>query len=166
MRTNPDEAVVSGATPWQTGPTPEAGIPGFWALTQTVTRRLNAGQRRQLRAAMQPGWRGNAPCASADPDAWFPDKGQPAVPQVLAICAGCPVRRSCLASALLHGERGVWAGTTAAERGSAFRWLHQGQTVSSVLDRALDGGLPGQRRDRDRMWRDHPRGQYSGRAAA
>lgn len=166
MRTNPDEAVVTGAAPWENGPTPDPDFAWAGHLTLTATRRLNSGQLRQLRAAIDPGWRGAAWCASADPDAWFPDSGQAAVPQVHRICAGCPVRRSCLASALLHDEQGVWAGTTAAERENAYRWLRQGLAVATVLDRTLSDGLPGQRRDRDRMWRDHLRGRHSGRAAA
>ncbi|MET9275413.1 WhiB family transcriptional regulator, partial [Kribbella sp. NPDC003557] len=32
------------------------------------------------------------------------------------VCAICPVRRSCLASALLNDEQGVWGGTTDTDR--------------------------------------------------
>jgi WhiB family redox-sensing transcriptional regulator len=55
-------------------------------------------------------------CAQADPEAWFPDKGE-STRLAKAICAGCPVRVPCLAYALDHNERfGVWGGLSERER--------------------------------------------------
>lgn len=56
-------------------------------------------------------------CAQADPDQWFPDKGQ-ASPLAVAICRDCPVATACLEYALSHpeGQWGIWAGTTARQR--------------------------------------------------
>lgn len=52
----------------------------------------------------------NLPCHLHDPDLWFADS--PAdLERAKALCAGCPVRRACLAAALLRREPwGVWGG--------------------------------------------------------
>ena len=63
-------------------------------------------------------WRTNAACRGADPDLFFPDRGDnAAVAQALAVCAGCTVRAECLEEALSRPELlGVWGGKTAVER--------------------------------------------------
>ncbi len=73
-------------------------------------------------ALTMPGpWADQALCAEADPDAWFPDKGENAA-LARRICAVCPVRLPCLEHALAgadtwHGiASGIWGGTTAQER--------------------------------------------------
>jgi WhiB family redox-sensing transcriptional regulator len=50
------------------------------------------------------------PCRADDPDLWFADS--PAqLEQAKALCANCPIRRSCLAAALDRREPwGVWGG--------------------------------------------------------
>ena len=61
-------------------------------------------------------------CRSADPDLFFgPDAEfvsarQQREAEARAICAGCPVRDSCLAYALDTGEAGIWGGLTEDER--------------------------------------------------
>ena len=142
--------------------------PAHWLLRHlrlSTPQCLTADQQAALRTETASGWVADARCASADPEAWFPGPGQSAVPQVLGICAGCPVRRACLASALLHDELGVWAGTTAAERRTAYQWLRAGRSVATVLDQALDGGLHTHGRECDRMWSDDARPRHPGRAA-
>jgi WhiB family transcriptional regulator, redox-sensing transcriptional regulator len=63
-----------------------------------------------------PGWRELALCAQADPEAWFPDKGESSKP-AKRVCASCPVRVPCLDYALSRGERfGVWGGLSERER--------------------------------------------------
>jgi WhiB family transcriptional regulator, redox-sensing transcriptional regulator len=66
-------------------------------------------------------WRSMAACRSADPDLFFPisssgqSKAQEA--EAKAICAGCRVRRECLALALrTHQAHGVWGGLSEQER--------------------------------------------------
>lgn len=108
-----------------------------WDALISPTSALEDGQRRQLEAEQTAGWQRDAACATADPEAWFPGKGSFAPAQVLATCDACPVRRSCLASALLHREHGVWAGTTEFERRSFFRLLRAGVPAARVLDVAL-----------------------------
>jgi WhiB family redox-sensing transcriptional regulator len=66
-------------------------------------------------------WRSSAACRSADPDLFFPiSSSGPSTAQVAeakAICAGCRVRRDCLAFALrTHQVHGVWGGLGERER--------------------------------------------------
>ena len=69
-------------------------------------------------------WRLAALCAQADPEAFFPEKGESSR-AALAICLRCPVRRECLAFALEHDERyGVWGGTTEMQRRELRRQRH------------------------------------------
>ena len=98
---------------------------------------LSRPTRRRLLEEIRPGWRAGAACASADPESWFPDKGTPPPRQVPAICVRCPVRRSCLATALVWNEDGIWAGTNPRHRREAYRLLRLGIGSSEVLDLAL-----------------------------
>jgi len=66
-------------------------------------------------------WRAEAACRTADPDVFFPTgtardmERQQRIAR--GVCAGCPVSRQCLQTALaLDGVDGVWAGTTPLER--------------------------------------------------
>ena len=68
-------------------------------------------------------WADDALCAQADPDAWFPDRGNYALAALAKrICAACPVRAQCLDYALSGADTwrgitsGIWAGTTPKER--------------------------------------------------
>ena len=61
-------------------------------------------------------WRDFANCAEADPEQWFPEKGQNTT-AAKKICARCPVTGQCLEYALEHDERfGVWGGLSERER--------------------------------------------------
>jgi len=93
---------------------------------------------RELKGQTVPGWRRQALCASVDPDAWFPEHGVGADTRVLRLCAECPVRRSCLATALLGHDLGVWAGTTEPTRRQGHRMLRHDVPAVEVLDVLLD----------------------------
>jgi WhiB family transcriptional regulator, redox-sensing transcriptional regulator len=88
-----------------------------------MTRR-RAAWRAAAPAVTVPGrWAERALCAQADPDAWFPDKGQRALAAIaIQICGHCPVRAQCLDYALSGADTwggiatGIWAGTTPQER--------------------------------------------------
>ena len=73
-------------------------------------------------------WRAAAACRFADPDLFFPvsdfGKSLDQAAEAKAICAGCRVRRQCLAFALRTRQvHGVWGGLTEQERCvSAARW--------------------------------------------
>ena len=67
-------------------------------------------------------WMGEAICASADPEAWFPPKGS-STREAKRVCRGgsgrpgCPVRAQCLEYALANDDRfGVWGGYSERER--------------------------------------------------
>jgi WhiB family redox-sensing transcriptional regulator len=60
----------------------------------------------------------DAACKAVDPAIFFPARNEPDS-GILAkkICAGCPVRKSCLQWALYYNEReGVWGGESARTR--------------------------------------------------
>lgn len=67
-------------------------------------------------------WMGDAVCASADPEAWYPPRGT-STREAKWICKGrqgrppCPVKDECLSYALEHDDRfGVWGGLSGRER--------------------------------------------------
>ncbi len=91
--------------------------------------------KRALAAEVWPEWFVGAPCASADPDAWFPETI--AVEQVLRTCQECPLRRPCLAAGVLGNEHGVWGGTNRVQRTRARRRLADGRPVPVVLAKLL-----------------------------
>jgi WhiB family redox-sensing transcriptional regulator len=124
-----------------TGPEPmsrEEELAQWWRrrLFQP-SRRLSPRHRADLAALVRRGWQKSASCAQADPEAWFPGVGSYASRTVLAICEGCPVRRTCLAAALYRNERGIWAGTNARDRDVLYRFLDAGGSVPGALDLAI-----------------------------
>lgn len=90
----------------------------------TVEAALLAGDVSAPRATgPAPGedWRSSAACHDTDPDLFFPLSGSgkslEQAERAKAICAGCPVRRACLAFALRTGQaHGIWGGVTEEER--------------------------------------------------
>ncbi len=99
-------------------------------------------QVHALRATMVRDWGTFADCAQGGLDVWFLDRGV-SVPRLLkVVCAGCPVRRSCLASAVLVGEVGVWAGTSFNNREAAAYRICDGDDVGQVLDQLLTAAEP------------------------
>lgn len=62
------------------------------------------------------GWTARAACRTADPEMFFPDKGDPKTAAAAKrFCARCPVVSECLEFGM--GEHmGVWGGLTARER--------------------------------------------------
>ena len=77
----------------------------------------------------QPGWERWAACDGADPDLFFPERGD-STRAAKQICAGCPVRYACLATQLAattttsggpRTDMGIWGGTSARERRDAIR---------------------------------------------
>lgn len=63
-------------------------------------------------------WMDDGACAGADPDLFFPLRGDnDAVAAAKAVCATCQVRVECLEYALENSERfGIWGGTAEKER--------------------------------------------------
>jgi WhiB family redox-sensing transcriptional regulator len=116
---------------------PEAELAHWWHRLFEPNRGLARGHQRDLAGQLEPGWQERALCAQADPEAWFPPRGHGATDQVLATCAACPVRRACLAAALLRTEDGVWAGTSSEDRRLLYQVLKTGASVAEVLDHTL-----------------------------
>jgi WhiB family redox-sensing transcriptional regulator len=64
---------------------------------------------------------GVPPCATTDPEIFFPEKGAKGASTYVVnaarrMCAGCPYKQPCLEWAVEHDEMGIWGGTTAKER--------------------------------------------------
>lgn len=77
------------------------------------------------------GWRDRAACRGADLSVFFPGRGESAEP-ARQVCAGCPVRHSCLEYALSHGiTHGIWGGLTERDR----RPLRVHHTAAARRDR-------------------------------
>jgi WhiB family redox-sensing transcriptional regulator len=101
---------------------------------------LHPAKAAALARRIPPRWRDLAACsANEDPDAWFPttiaDLARAA--EAKRICRGCPVRRECLAAALLRREAGIWGGTSQPDRDQALSALCRGGAVDAVLDVTL-----------------------------
>lgn len=91
-------------------------------------------------------WQERAACRDADPELFFP-ASEDYTSRVNArhlveagrVCAGCPVRRDCLAYAVDSGQRhGIWAGLSPLELAAIRRARHQG-----VPDPDLEPMCPG-----------------------
>jgi WhiB family redox-sensing transcriptional regulator len=126
---------------------------GYHHRVELVRADLPAPVHQHLQAIVDPGWWRRAACAGCDLDEFFPDRGgQRAARPVLRVCAGCPVRRPCLATALLGGEHGIWAGTPEYVRENATRTrLLAGTDPATVVDELLAGAVPKPGR-RGRVW--------------
>jgi hypothetical protein len=121
---------------------PEDDTPGRAGSAMRFTREQNQALRLAIRREWW--WDGNCtpgndgnPGGGLDPDAWFPIGIEAPAAEVLAVCAGRSVNRSCLASALLIREVGAWGGTTLDERDQAAHALRSGSSVTAVLDEFL-----------------------------
>lgn len=64
---------------------------------------------------MRQEWMAEALCREIGPEPFFPENDGEAR-RVKKFCGPCPVRRECLRFALKRDERGIWGGTTRAER--------------------------------------------------
>lgn len=84
-------------------------------------------------------WHPDAACRDLPPHLWLDDYLHTDTSPGIAICRSCPVRRLCLASALVYGdEYGVYGGTTTLERAALARRLRRGATLGQVLASVLD----------------------------
>lgn len=80
------------------------------------------------------GWRMQGLCARDTTDSWFAHGGSNDLRRAKIACSMCPVRMTCLGSALLHGEEfGVWGGFDPGERVGLDRSLREGAMLEDVL---------------------------------
>lgn len=103
---------------------------------------LPVAARRALTVRVTPCWDLAPPCEGADPAAWFPANLNRAADGVPIICGLCPVRRSCLATAILDDEHGIWGGTRRGQRLHARARLVNGDDVADVLAELLAMPMP------------------------
>lgn len=70
-----------------------------------------------------PAWMAEAACAQADPEAWWPGKGESdAVRYAKRVCGRCDVTAQCLEWAISTGETvGIYGGLTPKERRRVVR---------------------------------------------
>jgi hypothetical protein len=124
-------------------------VTAFTQLGLALAPGLHASKAGALRRRINPGWQADAACVdTCDLDSWFPARiaALDEIAGPLAICAGCPVRRSCLAAGLLGREYGLWGGTTETQRDAALGELNAGAQVDPVLDRLLAAPVPNARK--------------------
>jgi WhiB family redox-sensing transcriptional regulator len=99
---------------------------------------LPAVAARKLEELVERGWMVDAACVSVDPELWFPEKGGATSRAVLEICASCPVRTSCLATAIVNVEDGLWGGVQPVARSQARGRISRGADPLVVVDELLD----------------------------
>jgi hypothetical protein len=110
-------------------------IPGQLELV-FETPALTIDQRAEIGAYIVPGWQAMGECRSVADDSCFPEPGQ-ATAAAVDRCGFCPVRRSCLASALATDEEfGVWGGTTEIQRDVIRTDIAAGVPIVDALDRS------------------------------
>lgn len=113
---------------------PPAKWPGFGKPLRWVDR-TGGPTLDQLDPAR---WHPRAACNGLPPYLWLEEFAQSRTSRGVAICRSCPVRRTCLSSALVFGdEYGIYGGTTTTERAALTRRLRRGDTLGSVLASAL-----------------------------
>ncbi|WP_374968185.1 WhiB family transcriptional regulator [Terrabacter sp. BE26] len=106
--------------------------------TQTALGVLRGRPVPMLRALARGGWKERGTCRQTDPELWFADTSRRTKARAASICASCPVRRPCLAWALVFDEEfGVWGGLDAAERFPLQRRLTTGEPLATVLAAAM-----------------------------
>jgi WhiB family transcriptional regulator, redox-sensing transcriptional regulator len=120
-------------------------------------------------------WRSAAACRSVDPELFFPisysGKCLDQVAQAKAICAGCQVRRQCLAFALRTRQaHGIWGGLTEQERYPTAQADERGTYavaggVGGATAEKIGGAFTGSRLSSP-LLRNTVRGQVSGRSPA
>lgn len=81
-------------------------------------------RRARITQSLGDTFRQDGLCAETDPEAFFPEKGQP-VGTAKAICFRCDVQEECLNWALKHDERfGVWGGASERDREKIKKFGH------------------------------------------
>ena len=94
-------------------------------ITPEIVGLLSPQLLAEARSDTARAWTGQALCAGADPELFFPPGDGPAV-EARQICETCPVRGQCLAYAVTADEPfGIWGGLGRHERESLRRQLQR-----------------------------------------
>ncbi|GAB3888704.1 WhiB family transcriptional regulator [Terrabacter terrigena] len=109
------------------------------ALTALSGRRDLSRTANPVPAALASGgWKEYGTCRQTDAELWFADTSRRIHARAASICHACPVRRPCLAWALVFDEPfGIWGGLDASERRPLQRRLTRGVPLAVVVDDAL-----------------------------
>ena len=77
--------------------------------------------------SIAPYFDGSQPCASSDPEAWFPETAYEVENYTaLRICQGCPFREPCLTYALERPSLdGIWGGASQTDRHNMRRRMRR-----------------------------------------
>lgn len=112
--------------------------PGVFQHRYGVPRDFNHGDGPSLRDLMGGHWKPDGRCVGTDGEAWFAEPSTRTARDAASVCATCPVREACLASALVFDEEfGVWGGLDAHERQPLSRRLAAGEPIDAVLSSAF-----------------------------
>ena len=85
-------------------------------------------------------WQSRGNCYQGGTWFFFSDSKSLRARDAVEVCQTCPVRRACLAAALVYAEEyGVWGGITRPVRAGLLARLSAGETLGAVLDDALTG---------------------------
>jgi hypothetical protein len=86
-------------------------------------------------------WHDDGLCRNGPADWWLSDEPADTRPGI-EVCQDCPVRRLCLASALVFGDQWtIYGGTTPPQRRRLTRRLRHGDTLGAVLADTLSDTL-------------------------
>lgn len=89
-----------------------------------VLTALLPSENKKQEIAPYPNLDGTQPCATTDPELWFPlgsSRTYPAFQQVRELCHSCDFVKECLAYALTHHVQGIWGGMAHRERQDLVR---------------------------------------------
>lgn len=114
--------------------------PGVWMREygQPITE-LDTTGGPDLRTLTFSRWKEHGACASVEPKLWFSEGRTTRTREALALCQDCPVRRLCLAFALVFREEfGVWGGLAVTDRRPLEARLVHGAPLGNVLAAALE----------------------------
>ncbi|TPG14053.1 WhiB family transcriptional regulator [Pedococcus bigeumensis] len=100
---------------------------------------IDLGREFSVRELDASRWQPQGSCADSSSWLWFEDANSPKTRRAETICKTCPVRRTCLAAALVYAEEfGVWGGVPACKRRPLLVRLASGELLGTVLDDALE----------------------------
>lgn len=131
-------------------------VPGVWIMRTTRWVHANVldthenlpapavdGDEVARRSWPVPGWHEWALCGGMSFATFFgaasderPTMKRSEITAARAVCAGCPVKRECLTSAMVHREQfGVWGGTSGRQRARMRATIRQdGVSYSDVIE--------------------------------
>ena len=118
----------------------EQTSPGVWMREYgQPIQDLDTTGAPDLRTLTFSRWKEQGVCASVEPELWFSEGPTTRTRTALRLCEDCPVRRLCLAYALVFREEfGVWGGLAVDDRRPLEARLVHGAPLGDVLDAALE----------------------------